>query len=405
MPFDPASVRADFPIFERLIGGHPLVYLDNGATSQKPRAVIDAMSGFYAKENANIHRGIHTLSREATDAYDSARHTIKSALAVPASHELIFVRGATEGINLAAHCLAAIFQPGDEIILTILEHHANIVPWQVLAEKHQLTLRFAGLSEDGSLDQKMWRGLFTKKTRLAAFTHVSNVLGTVNPVAEMTRFAHEQGARVLVDGAQALPHGSVDVTSLDPDFYTFSGHKVFAPDGIGVLIGRRDILDAAPPYQTGGDMIERVTVTGSTFRQSPERFEAGTPFIAGALGLAAAFDYLANLDERARHEHEMALLSHASEELAKIPGLRLIGHAPGKAAIVSFVLEGVHPHDIGSILDTTGVAVRVGHHCAQPLIEYLGVTATVRASFAFYNTHDEIEALLRGMEKVRRFLT
>lgn len=405
MPFDPASVRADFPIFDRMIGGHPLVYLDNGATSQKPRAVIEAMSGFYANDNANIHRGIHTLSREATDAYDAARHTIKGALAVPASHELIFVRGATEGINLAAHCLAASFEPGDEIILTILEHHANIVPWQVLAEKHQLILRYAGLCEDGSLDQEMWQGLFSKKTRLAAFTHVSNVLGTVNPVAEMTKFAHERGTRVLVDGAQALPHGSVDVTAMDPDFYTFSGHKVFGPDGIGVLIGRRDLLDAAPPYQTGGDMIERVTVTGSTFRQSPERFEAGTPFIAGTLGLAAAFNYLATLDEKSRHDHEMTLLSHASEELTKISGLRLLGNAPGKAAIVSFVLEGVHPHDIGSILDTTGVAVRVGHHCAQPLIEYLGVSATVRASFAFYNTHDEIEALMRGMEKVRRFLT
>jgi len=405
MPFDPASARADFPIFDREIGGHPLVYLDNGATSQKPRAVIAAISNFYANANANIHRGIHTLSREATDAYDAARHTIKHALAVPASHELIFVRGATEGINLASHCLAATFAPGDEIVLTIMEHHANIVPWQVLAEKHGLALRFAGLREDGSLDQEAWRGFFTEKTRLAAFTHVSNVLGTVNPVAEMTAFARERGVRVLVGGAQALPHGSVDLGTLDPDFYTFSGHKVFGPDGIGVLIGRREILDASPPYQTGGDMIERVTVTGSTFRNSPERFEAGTPFIAGALGLAAAFHYLAALDESARHEHEMALLAHASAELAKIPGLRVLGTTPGKAAIVSFVLDGVHPHDIGSILDTAGVAVRVGHHCAQPLIEYLGVPSTVRASFAFYNTHEDIEALLRGMEKVRRFLT
>ncbi len=401
--FDPVAVRADFPILSREIGGKPLVYLDNGATTQKPRRVVEALSRFFSYENANIHRGVHSLSREATDAYDGARAYLKDRLRVPATHELVFVRGTTEAINLAAHGLAPLLREGDEIVLTIMEHHANFVPWQVLAEKTGAVLRFAGLRDNGELDLEEWKSLFTPRTRVAAFTHVSNVLGTVNPVAEMTAFARERGAFVLVDGAQALPHGLDDLGAVDADFYAFSGHKVFAPDGVGVLCGRRELLDAMPPYQTGGDMIERVSVAGTTFRRSPERFEAGTPNISGAIGLAEAFRYLEGIDWAAARAHEHTLLTHAAAELGKMDGVRLFGTAPGKAAILAYHYAAAHPHDVGTILDTEGVAIRVGHHCAQPLMDYLKVPATARASFAFYNNHEDVEAFLRAMRKVERF--
>lgn len=401
--FDPVAVRADFPILSREIGGKPLVYLDNGATTQKPRRVIEALGRFFSNENANIHRGVHYLSREATDAYDAARELLKDRLGVPPSHELIFVRGTTEAINLVTHGLATELREGDEIVLTIMEHHANFVPWQVLAERTGAVLRYAGLRDNGELDLEGWKSLFTPRTRVVAFTHVSNVLGTVNPVAEMAAFARGRGALVLVDGAQALPHGPVDVGSFDADFYAFSGHKVFAPDGVGVLVGRRELLDAMPPYQTGGDMIERVSVTGTTFRHSPERFEAGTPNISGAIGLAEAFRYLDGIDWAAARAHEHDLLSHATEELVKIDGVRVFGSAPGKAAILSFHYAAAHPHDVGTILDTEGVAIRVGHHCAQPLMDYLDVPATARASFALYNHHEDVEVFLRAMKKVERF--
>jgi cysteine desulfurase / selenocysteine lyase len=401
--FDPVAVRADFPILSREIGGKPLVYLDNGATTQKPRRVIEALSRFFSNENANIHRGVHYLSREATDAYDGARDLLKERLSVPASHELIFVRGTTEAINLVTHGLASQLREGDEIILTMMEHHANFVPWQVLAQQAGAVLRFAGLRENGELDLEEWQSLFTPRTRVAAFTQVSNVLGTINPVVEMTAFARERGAIVLVDGAQALPHGPVDVGVIDADFYAFSGHKVYAPDGVGVLVGRRDLLDQMPPYQTGGDMIERVSVAGTTYRHSPERFEAGTPNISGAIGLAEAFRYLDGIDWAAANRHEHELLVHATEELEKIDGIRLFGSAPGKVAILSYHYAAAHPHDVGTILDTEGVAIRVGHHCAQPLMDYLKVPATARASFAFYNSHEDVEAFLRAMRKVERF--
>lgn len=401
--FDPVAVRADFPILSREIGGKPLVYLDNGATTQKPRRVIEALSRFFSNENANIHRGVHYLSREATDAYDGARDLLKERLRVPASHELIFVRGTTEAINLVTHGLASELREGDEIVLTMMEHHANFVPWQVLAQQTGAVLRFAGLRDNGELDLEEWQSLFTPRTRVAAFTQVSNVLGTINPAAAMTAFAHERGALVLVDGAQALPHGPVDLGAIDADFYAFSGHKVFAPDGVGVLVGRREILDAMPPYQTGGDMIERVSIAGTTFRHSPERFEAGTPNISGAIGLAEAFRYLEGLDWVAVNRHEHELLVHATEELEKIDGIRVFGSAPGKAAILSYHYASAHPHDVGTILDTEGVAIRVGHHCAQPLMDYLKVPATARASFSFYNNHEDVEAFVRAMRKVERF--
>jgi len=401
--FDPAAVRADFPILSREIGGKPLVYLDNGATTQKPRQVVEALSRFFLHGNSNIHRGVHHLSREATDAYDGARDYLKRRLSVPPGHELVFVRGTTEGINLVAHGLAGELREGDEIVLTVMEHHANFVPWQVLAGKTGAVLRFVGLRDNGELDLDEWRSCFTSRTRLAAFAHVSNVLGTVNPVAEMAAFARERGALVLVDGAQALPHGPVDIGATGADFYVFSGHKVFAPDGVGVLCGRRDLLDRMPPYQTGGDMIERVSVAGTTYRAAPERFEAGTPNISGAIGLAEAFRYLESIDWAAARRHEDALLVHATEELRKMPGIRICGTAPGKAAILSYHYDAAHPHDVGTILDTEGVAIRVGHHCAQPLMDYLKVPALARASFAFYNNGDDVEAFLRAMRKVERF--
>jgi cysteine desulfurase/selenocysteine lyase len=401
--FDPAAIRADFPILSREIDGKPLVYLDNGATTQKPRRVIEALSHFFSHENANIHRGVHYLSRQATDAYDGARETLKQDLGVLPSHELVFVRGTTEAINLVTHGLAPLLREGDEIVLTILEHHANFVPWQVLAQSSGAVLRIAGLRDNGELDCGEWRSLFSNRTRVAAFTHVSNVLGTVNPVGEMVAFARERGVLTLVDGAQALPHGDVDLGGLDADFYAFSGHKVFAPDGVGVLVGRRELLDAMPPYQTGGDMIERVSVAGTTFRKSPERFEAGTPNISGAIGLAEAFRYLSGIDRSAAAAYEHELLAHATEELGKMSGIRIFGTAPGKAAILSFHYAAAHPHDVGTILDTEGIAIRVGHHCAQPLMEYLKVPATARASFAFYNNHDDVEVFLRAMRKVERF--
>tara|TARA_R110000850_G_scaffold202967_8_gene329080 strand:+ start:3058 stop:4278 length:1221 start_codon:yes stop_codon:yes gene_type:complete len=401
--FDIASIRADFPILTREINGKPLTYLDNGATAQKPHCVIDSMRTFFSEANANIHRGIHTLSREATEAYEQSRTIIKSALQLPDSHELIFVRGATEGINLVTHGLSEQLDEGDEIVLTIMEHHANFVPWQVLAEQKGLKLHFVGLTENGELDIEAWKAAFNTKTKVAAFTHVSNVLGTVNPVAEMTAFAKEREVITLVDGAQAIPHGPVDLSTLAPDFYVFSGHKVFGPDGIGAVTGPREILNAFSPYQTGGDMIERVAVSGTTFRDVPERFEAGTPNISGTLGLAEAFRYMAGIDWEAASAHEHSLATHATEELSKLGGIQIFGESEDKAAIVSFLYEVAHPQDIGSILDTEGVAIRVGHHCAQPLMDYLNVPATARASFAFYNNHEDIEAFMRGMHKVHKF--
>lgn len=402
-PFEIDKVRADFPILSREVEGKPLTYLDNGATAQKPSAVINSMSKFYAESNANIHRGIHSLSRKATEAYENSRSEIKAALRLPDSHELIFVRGATEGINLVTHGLGDRLEEGDEVVLTIMEHHANFVPWQILQERKNIKIHFIGLNEFGELDLEAWKAAFNERTRVAAFTHVSNVLGTVNPVSEMTAFASERKVFTLVDGAQALPHGPVDLSEVGGDFYVFSGHKVFGPDGIGVLTGPRDLLNSFPPYQSGGDMIERVQVSGTTFRDVPERFEAGTPNISATLGLAAAFRYMAQIDWEAAAAHEHLLAEQTTEQLKDLGGIRIFGESSGKTAIVSFLFDIAHPQDIGTILDTEGVAIRIGHHCAQPLMDYYDVSATVRASFAFYNNEADVEAFMRGMHKVKRF--
>jgi len=401
--FDPVTIRADFPILSREVEGKPLTYLDSGATSQKPQCVIDSMSNFYGRENANIHRGVHYLSRMATDAYEKARESISEALHLPVEDELIFVRGTTEAINLVTHGLEGRLNEGDEIILTLMEHHANFVPWQILAGKRGLKIHYVPLLENGELDLAAWKACFNAKTKVAAFTHVSNVLGTVNPVKEMVAFAREREVLTLVDGAQALPHGPVNLSDIGSDFYVFSGHKVFGPDGIGVLTGPKKMLNDFPPYQSGGDMIERVSVEGTTFRKVPERFEAGTPNISGAIGLAEAFRYMGEIDWQKAAAHEESLLTHLTGELDKLNDVRIFGTAPGKVSVVSFLMKSAHSHDVGTILDSEGIAIRAGHHCAQPLMDHLGVAATARASFAMYNNADDVEALMRGLHKVQKY--
>lgn len=400
--FDPNKARADFPILDIEVQGKRLTYLDNAATTQKPRAVIDRLSRFFAAENANIHRGVHYLSMQATDHYDRARERVAATLGAGDPREVIFVRGATEAINLVAYSFGgAQVGEGDEILITAMEHHANIVPWQMLAERSGARLVVAPVSEEGEVVMEEFEALLSERTKIAAFTQVSNALGTVNPVVQMTRLAKACGAAVLIDGAQALPHLSVDVAEIGCDFYVFSGHKVFGPDGIGALWGRAELLEAMPPYQGGGDMIERVSFEGTTYRGIPERFEAGTPNISGAIGLGAACDYIKGLGHAAIRDYEAALLERATRRLEAIPGLRIVGTAAEKVGVLSFVMDGVHPHDIGTILDTEGVAIRAGHHCAQPLMARLGLSGTARASLAFYNTDLDIDALVAGIEKAR----
>lgn len=401
-------IRDDFPILTRTVGsgaGKPLAYLDNAATSQKPRAVIDAVTHFYEYENANIHRGVHYLSMAATDAYDGARERIATAIGARHPAEVVFVRGTTEAINLVAASYGQRLQPGDEIVLTEMEHHANLVPWQLLAARQGLTLKFAAVTDSGEIDLASFRAQFSERTRLAAFTQVSNALGTINPVADMVAIAREFGAAVLIDGAQGAAHGPVNVADLGADFYAFSGHKIVGPDGIGVLWGRRELLDSMPPYQGGGDMIERVTLAASTFRHSPERFEAGTPNISGAIGLGAAFDYIAQIGWETIEQRERDLLDQATAALLDIDGLRILGPAStrAKVSVISFTMESAHPHDIGTILDTEGVAIRAGHHCAQPLMDRFKIAGTARASIAFYNNREDIDRLVAGLRKVKRF--
>ncbi|MGH9348289.1 MAG: SufS family cysteine desulfurase [Vicinamibacterales bacterium] len=399
---DANAIRQEFPILRQRVHGKPLVYLDNAATTQKPQAVIDRLVRYYAEENANIHRGVHVLSVRATDAYDAARETVRRFLNAADSREVVFVRGATEGINLVAQTYGrAHVGAGDEIVISEMEHHSNIVPWQMLCEEKGARLRVIPITDAGELRLDAYERLLSDRTRIVAIAHVSNALGTINPVAEIVRLAHDRGIPVLVDGAQAIAHMPVDVQSLRSDFYVFSGHKVFGPTGIGVLHGRLALLDAMPPYQGGGDMIRSVTFERTLYNDVPYRFEAGTPNISGVVGLAAALDYVAaiGLHRVSAHEHE--LLAYGTEALSELAGLRLTGTAPAKAGILSFVLEGVHPHDIGTILDRDGVAIRAGHHCCQPLMARLGVPATARASVALYNTRDEIDALVRALLTVR----
>jgi cysteine desulfurase/selenocysteine lyase len=405
-PFDVELVRADFPLLrQRAAAGRPLVYLDNAATTQKPQKVIDAMSRFYAEDNANIHRGVYDLCERATRLYEGARITAQRFLNAAEAREVVFVRGTTEGVNLVAQSFCRPrLSPGDEVVVSAMEHHSNIVPWQLVCEERGARLRVIPMNARGELVLDGLEDLLGPRTRMLAVTHVSNALGTVNPVREIVARAHARGVPVLVDGAQATPHFRVDVRDLGCDFYTVSGHKVFGPTGVGLLYGRLEQLEAMPPYQGGGDMIRSVSFEKTTFAAPPARFEAGTPNIGGAIGLAAALDYVAALDWGAVATHEADLLAHASEALAAIPGLRIIGTAAEKVGVVSFVLDGAHAHDIGTIVDEDGVALRTGHHCAQPAMEFFGVPATARASFAFYNTHAEIEVLAAAVARVREVL-
>lgn len=399
--FDPYRIRQDFPILQREINGRPLVYLDNAATTQKPWAVIDAERHYYMQYNANIHRGIHRLSQEATDAFEAARETVRRFIRASRPEEIIFTRGTTESINLVAGSLGQRFGAGDEILITTMEHHSNIVPWQLLCQRSGALLRVAPIDDAGELCIDRFTGLLNPRTRLVAFTHMSNALGTITPVAALTQLAHDAAALVLIDGAQAVAHLPLDVATVDCDFYAFSGHKLYGPTGIGVLYGKHALLDDMPPWQGGGDMIREVRFEGSTWNDLPAKFEAGTPNIAGAIGLAAAINHLQSIGLDAIAAHEADLLHRVTEQAATFPGLTIIGNAREKGAILSFTLAGIHPHDVGTILDSEGVAVRTGHHCAMPVMARFGVPATVRASFAAYNTADEIGHLFRGLEKAR----
>jgi cysteine desulfurase/selenocysteine lyase len=399
--FDVDAVRADFPILRRQIRGRRLAYLDNAATTQKPQVVLDALMGYYTTSNANVHRGVHLLSELATEAHEAAREKVRAFFNARSVAEIIFTRNSTEGLNLVAHAFGRWrVQAGDEVVISAMEHHSNIVPWQLLCEERGAHLRVAPINDAGELILEALDGLLGPRTKLLSVTHMSNALGTINPIAEIVRMAHDRGVPVLVDGSQAAYHLPVDVQALDCDFYVATGHKLYGPTGIGVLYGRQALLEEMPPFLGGGDMIRSVTFEKSTWNDLPFKFEAGTPDIAGAIGLGAALDYMSavGLDRVSRHERD--LLEYATASLAEIPGARIIGTARNKASILSFVLEGVHPHDIGTIVDQEGVAIRTGHHCAQPVMERFGVPATARASFAMYNTREDVDALMGALRRV-----
>lgn len=401
---DAAALRADFPILGLEVAGHPLVYLDSAATSQKPHAVLEAMDRFYRTRNGNIHRGVHYLSQEASDAYDRSREKVARFIGAPSPRDVVFVRGATEGINLVASGLARCWLgAGDEILLTRMEHHANIVPWQQAAELSGARVTVADITPSGELDMQDFARKLGPRTKVVSFVHASNALGTVNPAAEIIRLAHAEGAVVLLDGCQSSPHFRIDVSALDCDFFVFSGHKVCGPTGVGVLYGKQAWLGKLPAYQTGGDMIARVSFEdGTTFREPPEKFEAGTPDIAGAIGLGAAVDYLEAAGFDAIERAERKLREHIAPRLREIPGLKLLGDVAAKVPLFSFTLDGVHPHDIATILDADGIAIRAGHHCAQPLMKRYGIPGTARASFAFYNTPEEGDALVASLRKIAK---
>ena len=393
------DIRKEFPILSRTVNGKDLVYLDNTATSQTPRSVVDAVTDMYLCHKANVHRGVHTLSQEATDMVEVARERVRRYINAESVEEVIFTRGTTEGINLVAQSYGSSFSNSDEIILTVMEHHANIVPWQLLRRNKRISLKVVPINDRGELRRDVYESLFTENTRLVALTHVSNVLGTVNPVKEMIAIAHSKGVPVLIDGAQAAPHLSIDVRDLDADFYVFSSHKMYGPTGIGVLYGKKKLLSSMPPYQGGGEMIKHVTFEKTTFADLPFKFEAGTPDFVGIAAFTAALDYIEKYGIENIAAHEQHLLSLATEELMKIPGMRIFGSAPHKSAVISFLVGDIHHYDMGLLLDKLGFAVRTGHHCAQPLMAALGVEGTIRASFAIYNTDDEV---LRFVEAVKR---
>jgi len=400
---DVAAHAADFPILARPVQGRRLAYLDNGATTQKPQAVIDAEARYYSESNANIHRGVHWLSQHSTDLYDRGRERVRGFLNAAQVEEIVFTRGTTEAINLVAFSWGRVnLKAGDEILLSGMEHHSNIVPWQMVAEQTGALIKVIPVTDDGELDMDAFRTLLSERTRFVGVCHVSNALGTINPVAEIVRQAHSVGAVVLLDGAQAVAHQAVDVQALGCDFYAFSGHKLYGPTGIGALYGRKALLDAMPPWQGGGDMIHTVSFERSTYAETPQKFEAGTPNIGGVVALDAAIAYVQNIGLERIAAHEETLLQYACEALASIPGLRFIGQAQQRAGIVSFVVDGIHPHDLGTILDMEGVAIRAGHHCAMPLMNRFGLPGTARASFALYNSHEDVDALMAGLHKARR---
>lgn len=398
-PFDVLEIRKDFPILSRSVYSKPLVYLDNGASSQKPSTVIDGVAEYYRHEHANIHRGVHHLSQKATDRYEEARKTIARYLNAKTETEIIFTRGATESINLVAFSFGQMLNAGDEILISHMEHHANIVPWQMLCERKGCVLKVIPMLEDGTLDMMAFEKLLNERTKVLSIVHISNSLGTINPVKQMILQAQSYGAKVLLDASQSIQHQKIDVHDLGCDFLVFSGHKVFAPTGTGILYGREELLNAMPPYHGGGDMIKIVTFEKTTYNDLPHKFEAGTPHISGGIGLGLAFEYLNQLDLDGAMQHEKALLKHATEKLLEIDGLKIYGTAANKIATISFLIDGIHPFDLGVLLDKQGIAVRTGHHCTQPIMDYYGIPGTVRASFAFYNTHEEVEALYKALQR------
>lgn len=403
--FDVQAIRRDFPILAQEINGKPLVYLDNGASAQKPQAVLDAMDRYYREMHSNVHRGAHTLGDRATTAFEGARETVRNFLNAQSTREIIWTRGTTEAINLVANGLAPRLKEGDEILVSHMEHHANIVPWQMVAERTGAKVIPIQVTPEGELDLESFTSLLNERTRILAITHVSNVLGTVNPIAPLIEQAKKQGVLTLIDGAQAVPHFQPDVRALGCDFYMFSSHKLFGPTGIGALYGRAELLEEMPPYQGGGEMIERVSFERTTWNVLPYKFEAGTPPIAEAVGLAAAIDYLNGIDRPAMEAAENALLQRANELVETVPGMEIIGTARNKVPVMSFKIEGLHPSDIGTLLDQQGIAIRTGHHCAMPLMDFYGVPGTARASFAFYNTLEEVEKLFTGLQKIQRLFT
>ena len=398
--FDVEKIREDFPILHQEVNGKPLVYLDNAATSQKPKSVIDSIEKYYRGYNSNIHRGVHTLSENATEAYESARIKVRDFIHANSTKEIVFVRGATEAINLVAQSFGRnTLGSEDEIIITELEHHANIVPWQLLSQQTGAKLKYVPINDNGELVESEYKKLLNERTRIVAVGHISNALGTINPIENMINLAHEYGAKVLIDGAQATSHTSVDVKKLDCDFYVFSGHKLFGPTGIGVLYGKEDLLEKMPPYQGGGDMIKMVTMKETQYNELPHKFEAGTPNISGVIGLGAAIDYVNKIGLENIGNHEKQLLDYANQMASEITELKFIGTAKNKTSILSFTLDGIHPHDVGTILNNEGIAIRTGHHCAMPVMEYFQIPATSRASFSFYNTHAEVDVLIEGINK------
>ena len=405
MAFDVHSIREDFPILKRKVNGHPLVYLDNAATSQKPQQVIDCIVDYYSNYNANIHRGVHTLSQEATDAYELARKTLQTHFNISKSHEVIFTSGTTNGINMIANGFSTLLNQGDEVIVSALEHHSNIVPWQMLCERTGAQLKVIPMDDDGTLVLSEYEAMLSEKTRLVFVNHISNALGVINPIASIIEKAHQVGAAVLIDGAQSCSHIKPDLQALDVDFYVTSAHKLCGPTGIGMLYGKEKWLNKLPPYQGGGEMIKEVTFEKTTYADLPHKFEAGTPNIAGGIAFGSAIDYLNNIGFDAIASYEKELLDYATTELLKIEGLEIYGTGPDKTSVISFNIAGIHPYDIGTIVDKLGIAVRTGHHCAQPIMDFFKIPGTVRASFAFYNTMEEIDALVAAVRKAQMMLS